>query len=225
MTDDLHPDADELQEELRELLREKTEFDPSSFIFTSVPNRPRGILSTVDREYLAGLKEYEHPQSESNRKQEIRDRVINAIQDFPILVQMLGAEERKKIFNDEISEWELQASLESIISFLYLGLDEDSEEVEKIIENGIYTGANLSKMGRWSGEVVDVDANIDIDRRPDRSEIFQKFQQGKTGELTPAEIGILVRSGQIDGDDLDELEDTSIPYPFAFQGLERMNEE
>lgn len=225
MADDLHPNAEELQEELRELLQEKSELDLSNAVWLLGSSRARGILSTTDREYLSGQKEYEHPQSEANRKQDIRERVINAFQDFLILTLMLSEKERKKIFNDEISEKLLQHSLESMVSFVYLGLEEDIEELEKIIEIGVYSGANLSKIGNWSGEVVDVDTSIDLERRPDRSEVIQKLEQGKTDQLTPAEIGILVRSGQLDKDDLDELEDTSIPYPFAFQGFEQKDKE
>ena len=216
MNDDLHPNAEELQEKLRESLHEDPKIDFSDMVWLTVPDRPRGILSPTDREYLSGQTEYEHPQSESNRKQAIRERVVNAFQDFLLLTLMLSEQERHKIFHEEIPE--KQESLASIISFLYLGLEEDVGALERKIEEGIYRGANLSKMGRWSGEVADVDAAINIERRPDRSEIIQKFEQGNTEELTPAEVGILVRSGYLDGEDLDELEDTSLPYPFAVLG-------
>lgn len=225
MVDDLHPNVEELQEELRELfLLEKTELDLFNAVWLLESNRPRGILSTTDREYLLGQKEYEHPQSEANRKQDIRERVINAFQDFLILTLMLSAKERKKIFNDEISEKLLQYSLESMVSFVYLGLEEDIKELEKIIEMGVYSGANLSKISHWSGEVVDVDTLIDLERRPDRSEVIQKLEQGKTDQLTPAEIGILVRSGKLDESDLDKLENTSTPYPFGFDNSEQREE-
>lgn len=219
MTDDLHPRADELQEELGELLQEDSEVDFSKAVFSHESTRSRGILSKADRKYLAGQKEYEHPQSESNRKQEIRERVINGFQDFSALVFSLSEEERNKIFND-VSEKEYQDPLVSVIAFLYLGLDEDVGKLERIIEKGIYMGANFSKLGRWSGEVADVDTSISIERRPDRSEIIEKFNQGKTDQLTPAEIGILVRAGKLDGDDLTDLEDTTLPYPFATQKKE-----
>lgn len=225
MVDDLHPNVEELQEELRELfLLEKTELDLFNAVWLLESNRPRGILSTTDREYLLGQKEYEHPQSEANRKQDIRERVINAFQDFLILTLMLSEKERKKIFNDEISEKLLQYSLESMVSFVYLGLEEDIKELEKIIEMGVYSGANLSKISHWSGEVVDVDTLIDLERRPDRSEVIQKLEQGKTDQLTPAEIGILVRSGKLDESDLDKLENTSTPYPFGFDNSEQREE-
>ncbi|ELY78243.1 hypothetical protein C487_09454 [Natrinema pallidum DSM 3751] len=217
MTDDLHPNAEELQEELRELLDRDPEMGPS-ILAVELPDRPRGLLSTADREYLVGQREYEHPQSEANRKQDIRERIANAFQDFSILVSYLSEDEREKVFND-IGEDQYQDPLASIISFLYLGLDGDLGKLEKIIEDGIYTGANISKIGQWSGEIADVDTSINVERRPDRSEIIEKFEKGDTDQLTPAEIGILVRSGQLDADDLKELEDTSMPLPYLFENL------
>ena len=38
-------------------------------------NRPRGILSKAEREYLCGLKDYAHAQYEAKSKQDIRDRI------------------------------------------------------------------------------------------------------------------------------------------------------
>ena len=218
MTHDLHPNAEELQEELRELLHRDPEMG-SILLAQELPERPRGILSTADREYLVGQREYEHSQSEANRKQEIRERIVNAFQDFSLLTTQLDEEEREKVFSESLSEGSIENPLASVISFLYLGLDGDLGELETIIEEGIYKGANFSKVGQLSGEVADVDASINVERRPDRSEIIEKFEEGNTHQLTPAEIGILVRSGQLDEDDLRELEDTSLSYPLLFEDL------
>lgn len=219
--ENVHPNADELQEELREILRGKSELDRSNMVWIQEPpSRPRGILSDIDREYLLGQKEYEHPQSEANRKQDIRERTANALQDFVILSSMLSREEREKVFNDESPDQQLQSSLEAVIAFVYLGLEEDLHELEQIIENGVYIGANQSKLGKWSGEIADVDVSISVEQRPDPAELIEKYEQGNTDQLTPAEIGILVRCGQIDPDDLDDLEETALPYPFARMGSE-----
>ena len=42
-----------------------------------VEERPRGLLSHTDREFLVGLKDYKHEQSEANRRQDIRERVAH----------------------------------------------------------------------------------------------------------------------------------------------------
>lgn len=51
--------------------------------------RDRGILAPVDREFLAGIKEYNHRQSAHRRRGEIRDRVANGIRDFWLLANEL----------------------------------------------------------------------------------------------------------------------------------------
>jgi len=52
-------------------------------------DRPRGILSPTDREYLCGHKEYAQPQTDANRRQAIRERVVNGLEDFALLSVLL----------------------------------------------------------------------------------------------------------------------------------------
>lgn len=219
MTDNLHPNADELQEELRELLRDDPELDPGDLHSTSEFDRPRGILTNSDREYLAGQKDYEHPQSEANRKQKIRQRTVNAFQDFLLLISLMSEEERFKVFNEEIPPNRLTRSLEAMISFLYLGIEKDSSELEKIVETGVYMGENYLKIGKWSGAAYDVDVSISIERHPNLPELVEKLRDGNPDQLSPAEIGVLVRSGKLDSRDLEELEDTSLPHSYLMESL------
>lgn len=170
--------------------------------------RPRGILSEADRKYLSGLKEYKHKQSESNRKQAIRVRTAHAIHDFLLLSRLLEKEEREKIFNEEIGEEDLQFFLQSMISFIYVGLDQDETRLEEIIKKGIYNGANLDKTGRWSGKATDVYVHIDIEYEADIDKLYKKLQEGKENQLTPGEIGVLVQSGRLDTDDFKKLTET-----------------
>jgi hypothetical protein len=218
MTDNMHPDAERLQEEFRELMNRNPEMG-SMTLMKELPERPRGILSTADREYLVGQREYEHPQSEANRKQDIRKRTVNAILDFALLAEHLPDEEREKVFNELYSEDELPDPSSSIISFLYRGLDGDLERLESIVEEGIYIGANSKKIGRWSGEIADINTSIDVEQRPDRSEVIKKFEQGDADQLTPVEIGVLVRTGQLNEDDLRDLERTVTPRPIGTEEL------
>jgi len=184
----------------------------------SVEDRPRGILSNTDREYLCGLRDYKHAQTEANRKQDIRERVINALHDFVLLGLLLDDEEREKIFIEEFDEDELHLSLEWLISFVYLGLEQDEKRLEDIISNGVYFGANFDKSGRWAGDATDVDASIDVEYNPDVDKIYKQFQEGEGDQLTPAEVGVLVRSGKLEPEDLDELEDAAPTFPGVYAG-------
>lgn len=73
-------------------------------------NRNRGILTQADREFLRGEKELK-PQSARKRRQQIRERVWNAIFDFWLLVDHLPDEDwegifeqRRVEFNEEYSD-------------------------------------------------------------------------------------------------------------------------
>jgi len=59
-------------------------------------DRPRGILSPTDREYLYGQKEYAQPQTDANRRQAIRERVVNGLKDFELLSLLLEPESARR---------------------------------------------------------------------------------------------------------------------------------
>lgn len=180
--------------------------------------RPRGILTPTDREYLCGQTKYEHAQTEANRKQKIRQRVTHSFQDYLLLSWLLDSEERNKIFQEEMDEELLHDSLKAMITFVYLGLQQDETHLERIIENGVYVGANLDKGGRRVGEATDVDVSIDIEYNPDVEDLLQRLDSGEADQLTPAEIGVLVRAGELDNDDLDELADAGPEFPGVYAG-------
>jgi hypothetical protein len=50
-------------------------------------DRPRGILSPVDRKWLKGTKEYDYRQAEDKRKREIHERIQNAIYDLDFILR------------------------------------------------------------------------------------------------------------------------------------------
>lgn len=178
-------------------------------------DRPRGILSPTDRDYLCGLKDYSHNQTELNRQQSIRERIIEGIRDFDILWLLLDESEREKIIDTFETEG-INTSFSSIVSFMYLGLDRDTDRMEDIIEQGIYQAVNYDISGRWSGGANEVSVNIDIDRYPDADELYTRFKKGEGDQLTPAEIGTLVQAGKLDAEDLQALEESTSRFPKIF---------
>lgn len=168
-------------------------------------NRPRGILSHTDREYLCGQKEYKHAQSEANRRQEIRERISNGLQDFTMLWWLLDADERDQIF-DEMDSEILFECLSGMIAFSYLGLDKDDERLEEVVNRGVYLGANYDSTDRSMGKATDVNTSIDIKYDPNIDELYERLQNGQGDQLTPAEIGVLVREGKLEQSDLVQLE-------------------
>ena len=180
-------------------------------------DRGRGILSKADREYLCGQKEYAHAQSESNRKQDIRERVKNGLKDFTLLWLLLDPTERATIFY-EMGNEEADQCIDSMISFAYLGFDQNRHRLADRIEHGVLGGANYDTGGRTAGKATNVDVSIDIDYEPDVDALYEQLQAGKTDQLTPAEIGVLVRAGKVTPENLSELKDTTTPFPGVYFG-------
>ena len=198
----------------------------ASFDFNLKPSeRPRGILSPTDRDYLCGLKDYNHDQTELNRKQEIRERIIEAIRDFDFLWLLLDDSERQKVINSFDTE-ELNAAFSANIAFMYLGLDGDIGHLESILEQGIYQAVNYEASGRWSGSANEVSVEINVDRHPDVNQLYSRFRKGKGQRLTPAEIGHLVQAGKLNSQDLEDLETTKSEFPSVSSGaLDRVDNE
>jgi hypothetical protein len=180
-------------------------------------DRPRGILSPTDRDYLCGLKDYSHNQTELNRQQSIRERIIEGLRDFDLLWLLLDEAEREKII-DSLETEEIDTAFSSMVSFMYLGLDRDTDHIEDIIEEGVYNAVNYDGSGRWSGGANEVSVNIDIDRHPDVSELYKRFKAGEGDQLTSAEIGALVQAGKLDAEDLQALENTTDRFPKVYSG-------
>ncbi|MCU4719078.1 hypothetical protein [Halapricum hydrolyticum] len=86
----------------------------------------RGILTTSDKKWLRGEKEYNSKQSDSNKRKTIRDRVFQALLDFELLASELSDADRQKIFERLSDESDSHGVDESaaVIEFLYKGLSD-----------------------------------------------------------------------------------------------------
>lgn len=181
----------------------------------SPEDRPRGILSPTDREYLCGLKEYAQPQTDANRRQDIRERVKNGLKDFALLWLFLDREEREKLF-DDLGEEKTDEVIESMVSFAHLGLDRDKTRMEERIQHGLLGAENVDKLFRSAGRATDVDVSINIEYNPDIEKLYARFEKGR--ELTDAEVGFLVRSGRLESGDIEKLQGSKTRFPGVYAG-------
>lgn len=181
-------------------------------------DRPRGILSKTDRDYLCGLKEYAQPQTDANRRQDIRERVENGLKDFALLWMLLEPDEREKVF-DELGEDGTDEVIESMITFAYLGIDQDTTRLEECIERGVLAAANADKLFRSAGRATDADVSINIEYNPDAEKLYRRFEEG--AQLSDSEIGVLVRSGKLNAEDIKELQDRESGLPGVYAGGQR----
>jgi len=86
----------------------------------------------------------------------------------------------------------------------------------------VLAAANADKLFRSAGRAKDVDVSIDIEYNPDPEKLYRRFEEGT--QLSDAEVGVLVRSGKLDGEDIRELQDSmgfSGVYPDRKRYLEQ----
>lgn len=191
---------------------DKGPFEPSKAIAEMMEERweeewerPRGMLTDTDRRYLWDIVEYAHRQSVSERRSEIRERVVNGILDLFYLTTLEDRDQEMII--DELLEegsGEVYDAVSTLIEFLYLGFDKDLQEIEQIVSHGIH-GAEGGGSSPYEGGVKEVSVEIDIDWDWDAQAILERYESGEGYRLTPAEIGVLVREGLLDEEDIWEL--------------------
>jgi hypothetical protein len=169
--------------------------------------RARGMLTDTDREYLWGVKTFpDTPGGASNRshrRADIRGRVIDTLLDLSYL-SMLEDGQPEKIMQslDENTDGrELRDSVSALVEFLYQNVDQPERWIELAVSAGIghaIEGPNDSYGG------ANVDVEIDVDPPIDLAELEQELRE-RPHNLTAQEVGILVREGRVDGDDLENL--------------------
>jgi hypothetical protein len=175
--------------------------------------RPRGILSKTDREYLLGAKSYENEQSEANRRQDIRDRIKNSLKDFKLIWALLEENDRNQVFSS-LDDESVDNSIEAMVSFIYLGLNGDIPRMEKAIKRGILAGENAIS----DGETKQVDVSINIDYYPDVETAKEKMQNNPLVELTVEELGVLAKANELDSSHIKKSNDDRIHAPPGFFG-------
>lgn len=97
-----------------------------------------------------------------------------------------------------------------------MNIDQDTTRLEECIERGVLGAANADRLFRSSGRATDADVSIDIEYNPDVEKLYRRFEKG--GQLSDAEVGVLVRSGKLDTADIEELQGTSVGFLDVYTG-------
>ncbi|WP_152421909.1 hypothetical protein [Halorubrum saccharovorum] len=151
---------------------------------SSATDRPRGFLTPADREFLIGLKEYDHKQQYSNRRQDIRERTANALLDFSLLQYSLRDRDRKRIFQSPAEEAgvegvQFQESIQSMLYWTYLGLKEQRYDFEGLLVRAIEE-AEKDFARKYFGETVEISVSFDVDiiRSHDIDTLLAQIESG-----------------------------------------------
>lgn len=147
-----------------------------------------GFLTETDRKYLLGEKTYDNVQSERNRRQDIRNRILATLFDFNLLANHLDERDRELVFRrltDEstdkrprvlsagpeeqrrIRRMEFGGLVETI-AFLFAGLKNTDVPQSTVIERAV-TRAELRELpASLDVKAVDLDREfmptLDLDR-------------------------------------------------------------
>lgn len=201
------------------MTEDQDDFNPVIWAETAVgardgsgEKRPRGLLSHDDRLFVAGMKEFEWPQSESNARRRVIERITQGFVDFSML-RWLEQGEAEDVL-EELNDDDLHRRVADLVTFVYQATGGDADALSSMIEAGVLHGEN-TELGRGpakanaahphTGGASSVDVSIQIERNPDVERIYEQYQEDGGDGLTPKEIGVLVREGRLDAGDLADL--------------------
>lgn len=102
-------------------------------------DRPRGILSAADREFLLDSAQDKTNQTARNTRSRIRERTVNGIIDFSLLFGNLEERDFDQVFSADDPELNaaLQSALVDAIAFLYRGRKASDGSVDTALETAI----------------------------------------------------------------------------------------
>jgi hypothetical protein len=172
--------------------------------------RKNAMLTTEDRRWLTGEKEYDGQhakQQRYQRRRDIRERVSNSMLDFSILVDALDDDECQEIFgeiSDDGRQWrntdeELQAGVRDGLAFLFrtvgiAALMRDGESTGTVPERLVTTA--LKRAGHRDGLLVE-SVSLDIEAtNVGVPELLDELESG--GEISPSGLYLLMESGGFD---------------------------
>lgn len=159
------------------------------------------MFSTADREYLLGMKDFSWKQSAANARSRIRKRIINGMRDL-LLFERIEERDREMIF-DDLSAGEESVVTEEFLEFVYRGVGYDTDAIEQMVSRAIYNAQIDVEGTDHTGPVSEVVVDIEIERPPSIDEVVERYEEHGWGRLTDAELGLLVRTGNIDLEDVE----------------------
>jgi len=158
--------------------------------------RPRGILSESDRQYLRNPDEYSK-QARYERRRAIIERLHESLHDMPLLVSELDEESRGEAFED--GDLDGKDHTLNVLSWsfalLYLGITdtvEPSELAKDAFEGIAASGVRQAYHQRgYSVEEVEVEVNVK------RGEPLDELREREPDELSYPEVNQLLESGEL----------------------------
>jgi uncharacterized protein YfkK (UPF0435 family) len=165
---------------------------PESLETAADADRPRGILTPSDRDFLLGRKTDYTEHSKKQKRNRIRRRVRNAVIDFSILFEHLEQRDRETIFDpkDEDRAAFTQGIID-MLAFLHLGSMGYHTPFKEMLAEGV--GTAEQRLAGSDYRMVNVEFNVDPVGQIDVDEVIEKIENDEFAQLTDEELRAFVR--------------------------------
>ncbi|MFC4245663.1 hypothetical protein ACFOZ7_01355 [Natribaculum luteum] len=155
-------------------------------------DRPRGILTPSDRDFLLGRKTDYTEHSKKQKRNRIRRRVRNAILDFSILFEYLEDRDRNTVFDPDDEDREaLTQGITDVLAFLHLGTMGYYTPFKDMLSEGV--GKAEQRLAGSNYRMVNVEFNVDPVGQIDVDEVIEKLENERFEQLTDEELRAFVR--------------------------------
>ena len=165
---------------------------PESLRLAADSDRPRGILTPSDRDFLLGRKTDYTDHSKKQKRNRIRRRVRNAILDFSILFEYLEQRDRKTVFDPDDDERDAYTQgITDMLAFLHLGTMGYHTPFKDMLSEGV--GKAEQRLAGSNYRMVNVEFNVDPVGQIDVDEVIEKLENEEFAQLTDEELRAFVR--------------------------------
>ncbi|WP_440764049.1 hypothetical protein [Natronorubrum sp. DTA7] len=165
---------------------------PASLETAADADRPRGILTPSDRDFLLGRKTDYTDHSKKQKRNRIRRRVRNAVLDFSILFEYMEERDRKTVFDPDDDERDAYTQgITDMLAFLHLGTIGYHTPFKNMLSEGV--GQAEQRLAGSNYRMVNVEFNVEPVGQIDVDEVVEKLENEEFAQLTDEELRAFVR--------------------------------
>lgn len=129
----------------------------------------------------------DHEQSRRNAEARVRQRVVDSIKDFDLLVHALKAKDRQQIFTKSVDDSEFIDGITTMLAFAYLGLKESGVDFTHVLEPAI-RHTEEAHAANTVGAMVEFDIEFNVNTQLQTELDDVRTRLAAADPLTPAEL-------------------------------------
>ncbi|WP_254761768.1 hypothetical protein [Natrinema marinum] len=165
---------------------------PESLQTAADSDRPRGILTPSDRDFLLGRKTDYTDHSKKQKRNRIRRRVRNAILDFSILFEYMEERDRETVFDPDAEDRDAYTQgITDMLAFLHLGTMGYHTPFKDMLSEGV--GKAEQQLAGSNYRMVNVEFSVEPVGQIDVDEVIEKLENEEFAQLTDEELRAFVR--------------------------------